>query len=743
MSSKAPTRSPVVAGRFGRTGWPLPAWIEWLARQWRRARMLYRVLLLVRFSLLLGIVGALVMLLNDQAQDVLRALGEDLGWPTFWFVLAAVLGAAVAWWSARVMFYFRFRNPASSPHVFPWIKEQLPRALGASVLVLTALALFLVSFSYDRWITGPAGRLRLLALILLLLTLAFVYATIKRRVWFARLAGGARPSDLRALRELHWQAWLPLVLAAALGFGLMLWFAYRAVEVAPHFGTATIALLATVGLIPVGSSLVYLGNRASLPIVSLTLIWAAGCTWLIDNHLVRLHKDMPSYALPASRTLPPEESQPDLAANFAGWVQGLEPAADGSIPVFIVAAEGGGIRAAYWTALVLGELQDRALSEDRDFARHVFAISGVSGGSLGAATFAALIANDRLGPTMQAAGCPVDEGVNAGTVRGRAEGVLRPDFLAPTVAVMLFPDLFQQLVPFGFLNDRAVALERSWEVAWRACEMGRWFDQPFVALWSEPAVHVPLLFLNSTVVETGQRLIAAPVRIEEPWFSEALDSQRALGPEVPLSTAVHNSARFTYVSPAGTVRRADAANQWIRLVDGGYFENSGAVTAAELLRSVELVAAELGTPIRPVVIHISNDPETTAPDDLAERRKLLNQVVAPIKALLNVRPARGFQAREDLAKRVGAHVHFRLCRNPDLSRPGRETRPLPLGWALSSLARQEMRRQLGVLADGEDDPIVLRNRASLERVQALLDGAPFQANSQDIWECPQAGGVAP
>jgi hypothetical protein len=122
--------------------------------------MLYQVLVLVRFSLLLGVVCALVMLLNDQAQDVLRLLGEDTGWPVVWFLLAAVLSAAVAWWSARVMFYFRFRNPASAPHVFRRVKEQLPRALGAAVLVLTALAQ--VSFSYDGW-GHRAGRTLALA----------------------------------------------------------------------------------------------------------------------------------------------------------------------------------------------------------------------------------------------------------------------------------------------------------------------------------------------------------------------------------------------------------------------------------------------------------------------------------------------------------------------------------------------------------------------------------------------------
>jgi hypothetical protein len=219
-----------------------------LARCWQQTRMLYRVLLLIRFSLLLGLVGALVLLFNDQAQDVLRVLGEDAGWPVLWFLVAVVLGAAVAWWSARVMFYFRFRNPASSPHVFPMLKEYLPRALGASVLVLTAIALLQASFSYDGWLTGPAGRLRLLALALLLLAAGFVYVTVQRRVWFARWTGGPRPADLRSLRELHWQAWLPLVLAAAFGFGLMILFAYRSVQVAPYLGSATVALLAVVGL---------------------------------------------------------------------------------------------------------------------------------------------------------------------------------------------------------------------------------------------------------------------------------------------------------------------------------------------------------------------------------------------------------------------------------------------------------------------------------------------------------------
>jgi hypothetical protein len=527
------------------------------------------------------------------------------------------------------------------------------------------------------------------------------------------------------------------------------------------------------------------------------------CTYVEDNHYVRLSAASTSHDVPPRAALVAADPTADIDRYLERWLQGVSGGADGTIPLFIVAAEGGGIRAAYWTALVLGEIEDRARSGGLDFGRHVLAISGVSGGSLGAAVYTSLLAKRATpgvrGPELQCA--------RADSVRERAERILSRDFLSPTVAVMLFPDMLQQLVPVGFLNDRAVAIERSWEAAWNECEDGDLFAQRFTASWTgAQASAVPLLFLNSTVVETGQRLITSPVAIAEPLFSEALDGRRVLGPNLTLSTAVHTSARFTYVSPAGTVRRQDEAahvdgadkSEWIRLVDGGYFENSGAVTAAEILRGVQQYAARrpAGAPrIRPIVLHVSNDPTTNDPRDLLERHKLLNQPFAPLKAMLNVRAARGFQAREDLAQRaveeraqlavagvapdggdaapVRLHLHFRLCSRPNQSTIA-QRQPLPLGWALSSLARQEMRRQLGVDEAGvaaavatagpaaAADPkqveeaaagvanaqpeiierardIVARNRANTNAVLALLGGAmPPLNGDENAWGCPSA-----
>ena len=55
--------------------------------------------------------------------------------------------------------------------------------------------------------------------------------------------------------------------------------------------------------------------------------------------------------------------------------------------MFIVAAEGGGMRASVMTAMVLDELRARY----PNFTDHLFAIVAVSGGSLGAASFAAAV----------------------------------------------------------------------------------------------------------------------------------------------------------------------------------------------------------------------------------------------------------------------------------------------------------------------------------------------------------------
>ena len=176
-------------------------------------------------------------------------------------------------------------------------------------------------------------------------------------------------------------------------------------------------------------------------------------------------------------------------------------------------------------------------------------------------------------------------------------------------------------------------------------------------------------------------------------FRDAYDLYALISPgsEVRPSTVAHTSARFTYLSPAGTL--ADGTH----LVDGGYFENFGAVTAREVLQAA---VGRYGAKIRPVAVLISNDPELgerdlpsseAQPPRAVRRETWAGEVLSPLRALLHTRDARGLLAASELRAVAeqggGDYFQFRLCREPGHRDPA-------LGWVLSAESEDQMRRQL-------------------------------------------------
>src|SRR5207245_2655399 len=120
-------------------------------------------------------------------------------------------------------------------------------------------------------------------------------------------------------------------------------------------------------------------------------------------------------------------------------------------------------------AIFLARMQDQCPA----FRKHLFAISGVSGGSVGAAIFASVIAAMPVESAGKVA-CPgisqylerstvlSRKSYEAGIIEGYARGILSPknDLLSPLFAATLFGDFTQRFVPrkIGAL-DRARALE--------------------------------------------------------------------------------------------------------------------------------------------------------------------------------------------------------------------------------------------------------------------------------------------
>lgn len=681
------------------------------AKAWQLLRDIVTVVRPCRFSALIVAAGA-ALLLSDQAREFTVRLPAEHWVKTAWFDVCVFLWAFQSWYWARILLDLTFGDrdaPLAHPRAgrLRTIIIQTPRALAAaSYLVAVAACLFA-----GTWLIGALLAVEgILFYVLLVLRKTLVSTFARDAVGWKRALLVRREGDAGSLRSLPLLSILILGGTIALALGLTVWVCLDVVGFGGYLGAAAVPFLGFSMIVPVGSLLVLWsagGGRARLaasatsfpdtrggyPVITLLLLAAIAFSFFpaLDNHAIRtLPQAAPGSPVPLQQTL-------------EAWRAQAPRLPDGRSNLVVVATAGGGLRAAFWTATVLGAIQDRLGTLNRQ----LFAISGVSGGSLGAAVYVTLSGgqislSDRRGNCGEA-------GRETGRLECAGQAVLSQDFLGPTVAALLFPDLMQRFFPLGF-PDRARALEQSWERAWQRAGFSDdvWAERGFRALW--PAERfVPALLLNSTHVETGKRVIASNLDIgsEAKVFRDAYDLYALIPPnsEIRASTAAHTSARFTYVSPAGTLRDGS------HLVDGGYFENFGAVTAREVIKAgLDRLGPKA---VRPIAILISNDPNLAEKDlpaadpkapENSKRETWAGEILSPLRALLHTRDARGLLAASELRalaeQNGGKYFQFRLCQDPEQREPA-------LGWALSGESEDLMRKQLRSDACGNAEQLRL------------------------------------
>jgi hypothetical protein len=394
------------------------------------------------------------------------------------------------------------------------------------------------------------------------------------------------------------------------------------------------------------------------------------------------------------------------------------------IPLFLVATTGGGIRAAYWTDLVLDcafEVRKGATcptgEHASDFARsdRLFALSGISGGSLGLAEYAAYLAEKERKKTED----------------NWVQRALDADSLSASGAWWLFVELPRVFLQFRSPTDRAAILERGWERQWPHGELGR----GLLELW-RTAHHQPLLLLNGTSVQDGCRFETSPldVNVETPKgtppgckstqpFDEGppgtppnvsrtsvLPATRDLtdflcgdSKDVRLSTAALLSGRFPFVNPAARVAGRCPHGKNVKapvafVVDGGYLDTSGASPINEAMTRLQpFVDAwnrnhrAAGGCIVPVLIQIDNG-FSSAPKGPSRPGELL----VPLTTLFATRGAREAEARVGAAldfSGVGTNAGDRWAHFVNEAHPGPKA---PLGWTESRVSERELVGQLKV-----------------------------------------------
>jgi len=467
----------------------------------------------------------------------------------------------------------------------------------------------------------------------------------------------------------------------------------------------------------------------SPPILGLVLVWFVAARFVSYDgyHDVRtLESDGLSAWAPLSVS--------DVARSWSDRQD-----ADGQRPALLVAASGGGIRAAYWTSLVLTCVIERDADESgpcgaaspraEQRRSSIVVLSGISGGSLGLASYVTMV------------GTGWEDTPATPLEMEWVSDHLGDDFLAATLAAWLFNDGVNSLLRPSSGVDRAAVLERAWEQAWT----GAGLTEPFLA--TQAAGNRPLVLLNSFNAENGCRVntsalgtvTAGPPVAEFPGTVVFADPE-ACGASLPVplrramwstadalaqicrasdwrvSTAALTSARFPFVSPAGrmascemyravTNEGAATVGNDIEVVDGGYRETSGASPIVELWPTLsgelERALARDQRCISPIFLQIDNG--YTGSRRLPSGRSVLSQFTAPLTAIRQAPAGAEDAARQQSYDLFGPDQFVWITTR---AHPGSSA---PLGWVLSEDAEADLLDQLQ------------RNSSAIDHLRDLLD----------------------
>jgi hypothetical protein len=487
-------------------------------------------------------------------------------------------------------------------------------------------------------------------------------------------------------------------------------------------------------------------------VVAGVLVWTLVLTYLdlTDTHPVwTLPVDRPGDAKAAA------DRRPKVEQHLAAWLLArraeLPPGRQGEpVPLLVVAAHGGGLRAAYWTALTLAGLEEAYPG----FHRKVFAVTAVSGGSLGALLWHATL------PRPGRADLAVADATCEGSQADRLDKALGRDFLAAELLGLIAVDLPARFYPdprnvawlrlilpdWAGTPDRQRFLEGGWladsclPLLGRNGGDGRPETREFLrVVRPDPGdTDLPALFLVGTEVRTGDRAIVSDLGFDRNLIKGAMDvlaeggcpdperprADEDCGLRLPAVAAAGLSARFPWISPQARL----PGNAGI--LDGGLFEATGAETAAELYRflaahcdpeapeqATGLYYCTINTDpkwltfcpsnerskrpdcltgkslvpvlVRPLALQLVNAPVEESRDGKPSR--FAPETLGPVLTLAATRGARGRAAWRTLdSDRQLFNGSLRATAKLEFEREGTRA-SVPLSWTLSAAARGAMR----------------------------------------------------
>lgn len=517
---------------------------------------------------LLGLGLILLAVGSDEGQELLRlgADGEHPAWHKLWtlvpplalFLCTIVFVGSVTAAAGSQQLQSAYSPVLPPPRLLIATRYVIPCVLGTVAVAAVARSVHLLSWMIGLLVVAPGA-----------------YALARRFGSSGLVARTKNPSG----------GWIASLVSLFVAIGWCASFVHFPAY-AREVGTVGVMIVAVTLWVNVLSLLfVALPLKYRLPslVLLIPVLWLAS-SFLHDPNVWPRRDFYPTSAQGANHRV---ARPPSVLKALTAWLPQFEhddPQAP--IPVYLVSAEGGGIRAAYWTGRVLAEINERSVGR---LSSHAFVYSGVSGGSLGIATF-------------QNAASPARD---PREVTRFVDDFLGRDDLAPLVSRLLITEPLWQLIGHASgVIPRDVAFERQFDIDWREISGSDFYSQSFNRVYAvDPAHPSPIMAFNATNVESGKRAIianAAPAGLNTDYLLPLqIDGVRELLQDVSVAEAVHLSARFPYLSPPaslqlivpGTSPNRRVVRRWGRAVDGGYFDNSAGLFVHDVFEELVLLRA--------------------------------------------------------------------------------------------------------------------------------------------------------
>ena len=240
---------------------------------------------------------------------------------------------------------------------------------------------------------------------------------------------------------------------------------------------------------------------------------------------------------------------------------------------FFVGSYGGGLKANLWNLLIFNELEKKS---QKQFFNNTLVLSGVSGGAVGIGNYVSLLRN----------------------FSGKKEvidnliiKIGESNVLSNEITLLLGKDWLREYIPRDWFQGRdrsyhSMRIHAKNTGMIKSTEKDYGYDESYEDYWREVydlrKQKFPILIMNSTQVG-GKHGVASTVEFPVETFDRAVQMNQFKSPDSTLKfyDAVSTTNRFPFLSPTAKIEGKGS------YLDGGYFENSGLLSAYQVYEYLE------------------------------------------------------------------------------------------------------------------------------------------------------------